>query len=138
MTKAQKFLENHKRVVGIMGFMFIVCIQCCVFPFYNFTHDVKFFIQLVNFMAAIGIAKCTGDLEAAIFPNGTWSVILLLNFILALLGMAARYLLEYGEVSNTYNFTARNMVLHLVFMVLWSTQFWSTRVREKQKSQNRI
>ena len=24
MTKAQKFLENHKRVVGIIGFIFIV------------------------------------------------------------------------------------------------------------------
>ena len=138
MRKAQKFLENHKRVVGIIGFIFIVCIQCCVFPFYNFTHDVQFIIVIINFIAAVGIAKCTGDLEAAIFPNGTWSAMLFLNLILALLGMAARYLLEYGEVSNTYNFTARNIVLHLVFMVLWSTMFWKTRVREKQESQNRI
>ena len=53
------------------------------------------------------------------------------NLILALLGMVARYLLEYGEVSDTYNFTTRNIVLHLVFMVLWSTQFWEKRVREK-------
>lgn len=134
MTKAQKFLESHKKIVGIIGFLFIVCIQCCVFPFYNFTHEVQFIIVIINFMAAVGIAKCTGELEAAIFPNGTWSAMLLLNLILTLLGMAARYLLEYGEVSNTYNFTIKNTVLHLVFMVLWSTMFWKTRVREKQES----
>lgn len=138
MTKGQKFFLEHKGFVGIIGFIFIVCLQCCVFPFYNFTHDVKLIIGLVNFMAAIGICKCTGDLEAAIFPSGTWSAMFFLNLGLAFLGLTARYLLEYGEVSNTYNFTTRNIVLHLVFMVLWSTMFWKTRVREKQESQGRI
>ena len=133
MTKIQEFLHNHKKIVCIVGFVFVVCLQCCVFPFFNFSHDVQLVIELVNFMAAIGICKCTGDLEAAMFPKGTWSAMLFLNLGLTVLGMAARYLLEYGEVSNTYNFTTRNIVFHIVVMVLWSSTFWKHRVREKKE-----
>ena len=38
----------------------------------------------------------------------------LLNLGMILLSMLFRYLLEFGEVSNTYNFTAPNIALHIV------------------------
>ena len=31
---------------------------------------------------------------------------------------------EYGEVSNTYNFTLLNSSIHMVLTVLWSTVNW--------------
>lgn len=134
MNKLKKFVYEHKKQAIIVGFLFIILIQCCVFPAINRTHNVSYTIALVNFMAAIGICKCTGDLEAEFLPNGVWGQVLLLNLVLSILGMAARYFLEYGEVSNTYNFTFRNILLHIVMMVLWSSVFWKSRIREKKEN----
>lgn len=134
MIKLREFVHKHKKQAIMVGFLFIICLQCCVFPAVNRTHNVSYTIALVNFMAAIGICKCTGDLEAEFLPNGVWGQVLLLNLVLTLLGMAARYFLEYGEVSNTYNFTFRNILLHIVMMVLWSSVFWKSRIREKKEN----
>lgn len=134
MNKLKKFVYEHKKQAIMVGFLFIICLQCCVFPAVNRTHNVSYTITLVNFMAAIGICKCTGDLEAEFLPNGVWGQVLLLNLVLTLLGMAVRYFLEYGEVSNTYNFTFRNILLHIVMMVLWSSVFWKSRIREKKEN----
>lgn len=134
MNKLKEFVYEHKKQAIIVGFLFIILLQCCVFPAINRTHNVSYTIALVNFMAAIGICKCTGDLEAEFLPDGVWRQVLLLNLVLTLLGMSARYLLEYGEVSNTYNFTFRNILLHIVMMVLWSSVFWKSRIREKKEN----
>ena len=40
------------------------------------------------------------------------------------MGMVSRYFLEYGEVSNTYNFTPKKIVIHMLIMLLLSTMFW--------------
>ena len=127
--KIHEFINKHKKQTIGVGFLFIVFLQCCVFPAVNRSLNVSYTIAFINFIAAVGICQCTGDLEAEFLPNGTWGQVLLLNLILTLLGMAARYLLEYGEVSNTYNFTYRNMLLHSVMMVLWSSVFWKCRIR---------
>ena len=134
MNKLKEFVYEHKKQAIIVGFLFIILLQCCVFPAINRTHNVSYTIALVNFMAAIGICKCTGDLEAEFLPDGVWGQVLLLNLVLTLFGMATRYLLEYGEVSNTYNFTFRNILLHIVMMVLWSSVFWKSRIREKKEN----
>ena len=56
-----------------------------------------------------------------------------LNLLLVLLGMGARYLLEYGEVSNTYNFTLPNMLLHICVAVVLSTLSWLWTKTERCK-----
>lgn len=58
------------------------------------------------------------------FPNCKLCHILLLNLLLVLLSMGSRYLLEFGEVSNTYNFTLPNMILHILVTVTLSTLSW--------------
>lgn len=37
----------------------------------------------------------------------------LINLGIVVLGMVFRYLLEFGEVSNTYNFTPPNVLVHV-------------------------
>lgn len=133
MIKLREFVHKHKKQAIMVGFLFIICLQCCVFPAVNRSYNAPYAIVFINFIAAIGICKCSGDLEAEFLPNGTWGQVLVLNLVLTLLGMAARYLLEHGEVSNTYNFTFRNILLHIVMMVLWSSVFWKSRVREKKE-----
>ena len=57
-------------------------------------------------------------------PHYGIQLILPLNLLLVLLGMGARYLLEFGEVSNSYNFTVPNMLLHIGVTVTLSTLSW--------------
>ena len=42
-------------------------------------------------------------------------------FVLTVTGMICRYLLEFGEVSNTYNFTLFNIVGYLVIIPIGTT-----------------
>ena len=133
MVKFKELVCKYKKQAIILGFLFIVCLQCCAFPFYNFSHSVSFPIEIVNFMVAMGICKCTGELEAEFFSDITWRQVRLLNLGLVLLGMSARYLLEFGEVSNTYNFTYPNMLLHIVMMVICSSVSWRRRIRKKKE-----
>ena len=106
--------------------------ECCVFPVGNFNLGGGMAIGLLNFITAIGIAKCIGEIEAIMFPKVTWLLVLLLNLGITIMGMVVRYFLEYGEVSNTYNFTPKNIVLHTVIMLLLSTIFW---MQTKRKSE---
>ena len=46
------------------------------------------------------------------------------------MGMVARYFLEYREVSNTYNFTLKNILIHTVIMLLLSMMFWMQTKRK--------
>lgn len=43
------------------------------------------------------------------------------TFVLTSIGMVCRYLLEFGEVSNTYNFTLFNIVSDLVIIPIGTT-----------------
>ena len=48
----------------------------------------------------------------------------IVTFILTVIGMLCRYLLEFGEVSNTYNFTLFNIVSYLVIIPIGTTIFY--------------
>lgn len=71
-----------------------------------------------------------GDIAAFSFPKVTWLWIFILNFGITILGMLARYFLEYGEVSNTYNFTLKNVMIHMVIMMGVSMMFWRQAKRK--------
>ena len=88
MKNLQTSIRKHKKLLCVIGLVFIVCLECCV------------------------------------FPKARWLLIVRLNFGITIMGMAVRYLLEYGEVSNTYNFTPKNIVVHIVIMLLLSMMFW--------------
>ena len=132
MMKTQRFMQEHKVIAGLIGFIFIIVLECFVFPVCNLSHSVKVMIGFINFFTALGICKCAGEIEFLMFPNWKWWMILLLNLGVTVLGMLARYLLEYGEVSNIYNFTIRNILFHVLVMVLWSSVFWLRNQRGKE------
>lgn len=124
MSNLRVYIEEHKKLVGILGLLFIVCLECCVFPVGNLMRGGSITIGLINLVTAVGIGKCIGEIETVMFPNAKWLSILFLNFGVTILGMVARYLLECGEVSNTYNFTLKNILVHIVIMMLLSMMFW--------------
>ena len=53
-------------------------------------------------------------------PDREWMVYIA-TFVLTSIGMVCRYLLEFGEVSNTYNFTLFNIVSYLVIIPIGTT-----------------
>ena len=131
MKNLRTYVSQHKKLFCIMGLIFIVCLECCVFPVGNFAYGGNITIGFVNLAAAIGIGKCFGEIEAMLLPKVTWLLVLLLNLGVTIMGMVARYFLEYGEVSNTYNFTLKNVVVHTMIMLLLSMMFW---MQTKKKS----
>ena len=98
--------------------------------FCNLTKIVSRDIRLINFAVAALAYYEIGAIEAAAFSlkkdSAAKTILTLLGFncVHILAGMGCRYLLEYGEVSNTYNFTLPNMAIHLfvinaVCLVSW-------------------
>ena len=55
-----------------------------------------------------------GLLSGYIFDKKKIGVVLLINVTHIIAGMICRYFLEFGEVSNTYNFTLPNIAIHIV------------------------
>ena len=124
MKDIRTSIIKHKKIVCIVGLLFVILLECCVFPVGSITHTKWFTIGIVNIITAVGICKCVCEMEAALFPKASWGMINLLNIGITIMGMVSRYLLEYGEVSNTYNFTPKKIVIHMLIMLLLSTMFW--------------
>ena len=124
MKNLQTYVKQYKKLFCIIGFIFIICLEGCVFPVGNFAYGGDAAIALINLASAIGIGKCVGEIETMLFPKATWLFVLLVNSGITVLGLVARYFLEYGEVSNTYNFTLKNVVVHTMIMMLLSMMFW--------------
>ena len=124
MKDIRAAIIKHKKTVCILGLIFVIFLECCVFPVGSITHTKWFTIGIINFITAVGICKCVGETEAVLFPKATWIMISLLNIGITIMGMVSRYFLEYGEVSNTYNFTPKKIAIHMIIMILLSTVFW--------------
>ena len=132
MKDIRTSIIKHKKIVCIVGLLFVILLECCVFPVGSITHTKWFTIGIVNIITAVGICKCVGEMEAALFPKASWGMISLLNIGITIMGMVSRYLLEYGEVSNTYNFTPKKIVIHMIIMILLSTVFWMKSKRSAE------
>lgn len=65
-----------------------------------------------------------GQAEAKLFTNSSAIFIGLFNLIATIVGMGSRFLLEFGEVSNTYNFTIPNIILHILISVVVISGTW--------------
>lgn len=123
---------KHKKAVCILGLIFVIFLECCVFPVGSITHTKWFTIGIINIITAVAICKCVGEMEALLFPKASWIVISLLNIGVTIMGMVSRYFLEYGEVSNTYNFTPKKIAIHMIIMLLLSTMFWMKSKRSAE------
>ena len=124
MKDIRTAIIKHKKMVCILGLLFVILLECCVFPVGSITHTEWFTIGIINLITAVGICKCVGEMEATLFPKASGVMISLLNIGITIMGMVLRYFLEYGEVSNTYNFTPKKIAIHMIIMILLSTVFW--------------
>ena len=122
MKKLRLYLDNHPKVAKKIILGYIIFAGCFIFPFANerspFDFDKAYLV-----IASYGII---GLGFAGIYGINKEKFVYIASFILTGFGMICRYFLEYGEVSNTVNFTLFNIISYLLvtpILTLISYQF---------------
>lgn len=113
-----------KKWLVVLVLLFVV-VGAAAFPIYCFGGQRSH--------GSVGLLVCLNLVcywELGLFEKSIWKVRTLsraagINVGIVAAGMLCRYLLEWGEISNTYNFTWPNMLLHFVAAVFVSTlSYW--------------
>ena len=106
-------MKNMKRSSKILLCLLFLVISCCTFPIYNFTKDFGKSIVTTNLILNVLCYYELGKFEKLMQKDWKIGKVLLVNMGVILLGMVMRFFLEFGEVSNTYNFTVPNIAIHI-------------------------
>lgn len=129
MKEPEKNTAQRQKVARLLALGIIVLINCCGFPLYNLNRSWTFMITAVNLSTVLCCAVMAGGFFAALFPARGGVFVLLATLALTFAGLGCRYLLEFGEVSNTYNFTLPNLLLHITAFagITWLAWFFAAR-----------
>lgn len=95
---------------------YIVFAGCFMFPIQSepFPLDVGNLYSLLLAYGIIGLGF------AGLYGKKREKQVYFLTLALTLTGMICRYLLEFGEVSNTYNFTPFNIITYAVIIPVYT------------------
>jgi len=110
-------LQEHRKTGITIFWIVAIFFGCFCFPFVNLTNilsDTQKQISTINLFTCLVAYTEVGLLSGYLFENKKVGVVLLINAAHIIGGMICRYLLEFGEVSNTYNFTLTNIAIHIV------------------------
>ena len=136
MSKWKNLTNKQRKLLYVIVFGFMILFSCTTFPIYNFTHKISKTLTVINFIIPIAAFGEMGVIEAGLFPEKSVVKVMSLNLGLVLIGMGCRYLLEFGEVSNTYNFNMINSIVHILVTVLLSTLSWYNSTKKMESSTN--
>jgi len=110
-------LQSHRKIGLTIFWVIAIFFGCFCFPFVNITKvlsDAQKQISIINlFLCLVAYAE-VGLLSGYIFGKKKICAVLLINVAHIIAGMICRYFIEFGEVSNTYNFTLPNIAIHIV------------------------
>ena len=124
MKKFETFFSRHRRIAVSVVFLSFCILGGCIFPAHNLTRPESNYSPWTHLYLTASVFVFWGGMARAMFPKAGIFPILALHLGVTLGGMVFRYLLEFGEVSNTYNFTLPNMALHITAAVIISTLSW--------------
>ena len=96
---------------------------------FNLTKDFPLQITLLNLFTVCISCVYLGKIMEIIFSKKiTKSILIALS--MTLIGFLCRYFLEYGEVSNAYNFTLPNIALHLLItgILILLSHFFASKI----------
>lgn len=112
MKELKSYLQNHPKItIGII-LGYLIFAGCFVFPFGNelFPFDFTKGYLVVATYGIIGLGF------AGVYGEHIEKFVYIISLVLTGIGMICRYFLEYGEVSNTINFTTFNIISFLVII----------------------
>ena len=131
----EKFLLEHPRGSGALLWGFGVFFSCCVFPAVPLAGR-PWSLWWLGTLTGLWAWPAAGRMQAVLYPGRGLGALALWDLGAALAGLACRFLLELGEVSNAVNFTAPNVLLHLLLAAgvpaLWAWQPGAKRGEERQ------
>ena len=110
-----------KKAWRIILLALFVVISGAAFPIYNFEKHYTYALTGISLYLNIVCYWELGVFEKKILKLKKAAHAAFLNLDIVLLGMLCRYFLEWGEVSNTYNFTTPNILLHIAAAIIIST-----------------
>ena len=129
--------QSNRKVILLTILILGTFFNCFLFPVYNFTecstHGMRWQSVFIITMATLEL----GVLFAGAFPytketiTKTIFTILGFNSIHILAGLGCRYLLEFGETSNTYIFTLTNVIVHVLVINVLCLVCWLFVITEK-------
>lgn len=117
-------MKKHLTFMRAIVLGYIIFTGCFQFPISSkpFPLDfTKLYLMIISYgMIGVGFARIYKDIKK--------KKVYLIALILTIVGMGCRYILEYGEVSNTYNFTATNIILYIVIVPIFIVMvYWCSR-----------
>jgi len=124
MKKLETWFRSHRRIAAASMFLFFVILACSSFPIYNLTKQFSTTLTFTNVFVSVSIYAYLGAFMTCLRPQARIEEVFLIHLAIVLGGMLCRFLLEFGEVSNTYNFTLPNIALHLTVTLTISTVSW--------------
>ena len=110
-------LQAHRKMGITIFWVFSIFFGCFGFPFVNLTRllsDTQKQISILNIFTCLIAYAEVGLLSGYLFDKKKIGFVLLINAAHIIAGMICRYFLEFGEVSNSYNFTLPNITVHFV------------------------
>lgn len=115
-SHADKFLTRRPAIVKTVLLVYVVFAGCFTFPIRSdlFPLDsAKLYLIIASYgIIGLGFAGVYGPKkEKIIYP---------VTLMFTILGILCRYLLEYGEVSNYYNFTLFNIASYIVVIPIYT------------------
>ena len=112
-------LQSHRKMGITIFWIVAVFFGCFGFPFINITKVLSYTekqISIINLFTCLVAYAEVGLLSGYLFEKKKIGVVMLINAAHIIAGMICRYFLEFGEVSNTYNFTLPNIVFHIIII----------------------
>lgn len=123
--------NNRTDIMKKLIWAFWIFLTCFQFPLWSERFplewtDILTFISTYSIIAA-GLHGVYGeDRGPSLYPQ---------MVLFTVLGMVCRYFFEFGEVSNTYNFTLFNIVLYLFVVPVFTLLAYEFVDRSKMKEE---
>ena len=113
----EKILAHRKQFL-IGECICLIFFGCFTFPVYNFSKDAPEISRWITLFVSLAAYYEIGLIQGVLFEHKEHLKCMGLTLSMTLVGLLCRYLLEFGEVSNTYNFILPNIVLHLFMSIV--------------------
>ncbi|MBE6023995.1 MAG: hypothetical protein E7231_12380 [Cellulosilyticum sp.] len=117
MDQLRKSMLTHPKLVWILVLAYTAFNGCFFFPFSNPYHSMDMG-RTFTFLVAYGYI---GIGFTGVLAKNKLHLVLALSFLFTFIGMGLRYWLEYGEISNVYNFTFTNIILYILVIPIYCT-----------------
>lgn len=123
--------HGRPKIMRAALWCFWVFLSCFSFPLWSERFPLEWY-EVFQFISTYGLLAIWlyhaygEDRGPIIFPR---------MMLFTVIGMVCRYFLEYGEVSNTYNFTWLNIVVYLFAVPVYTLLVYEFMDRRKKKEE---